>query len=561
MPTDLARLREIARVVMRHGFGHLVHRSRPLKDAAVNGPPGTHAAADVSSSAERFARLLEDLGPTFVKLGQILSTRTDLLPPSFIVALSRLQDNVPPLPFDVIRRQVETALGRPLEEVFREFAPESLASASIAQVHAATLASGEEVVVKVQRPAIKDRMTADISLLGTLASVFDAVFEEAGIYKSRLVVQEFEAALMSELDFTLELRNIQAFLALQKDPPLLRVPRVHPALSSRTVLVMERFRGTRLNDLPTDADRRAIAERFIGAAFEQVFVDGLFHGDPHPGNVLVLPDGTVALLDFGLVGRLPRDAQDRLVALLLAVSLRDADSLARLLYRMGEAEERVSLGAFKQDLARLLDRYMGLVLQDIRSQALMRDIMDLTIQHHIRIPREFAVLGKAAVTFEGVMRDLYPQLDVTAVALPYAARLLKERYDPRKLEGGAPRMLLQLIGFAQDLPLQMSQILLDLEAGKLTVRASGPGLEQLARAVRLVGLSVVAAGLVAALTTAAVGELNKLDIRVWGIPVIPAVALAMSFILVGAISTYVLLEGRLPKARLRRLLRFFGDRS
>ena len=296
----------------------------------------------------------------------------------------------------------------------------------------------------------------------------------------------------------------------------------------------------------------------MAVAFEQVFVDGLFHGDPHPGNVLILDDGQIGLLDFGLVGRLTRDAQDRLVALLLAVSLRDPDSLARLLYRMGESEERVSLGAFKAGITTLLDRYMGLALQDIKSQALLRDLLDLAVRHHIRVPREYAVLGKAAVTFEGVMRDLYPQLDVSQVALPYATRLLKDRYDPRRLEGGAPRLLLQLIGFAQDLPLQLSQILLDMEAGKLTVRAGGPGIQALARSVRMLGVSVVAAGLVAALTSAAMDELIKLDIRLWGIPVIPLVALLGAFSLLVTVSLYVFFDGKMPKVSLRSLLKSVG---
>lgn len=558
--TDLSRLQEIARVVVRHGYGHLARRSVRLSQAVEAGSVDAAERPSPTTSAERFASLLEDLGPTFVKLGQILSTRADILPPSFITALSRLQDNVPPLPFDVIKGVVEKAHGKPLTEVFAELESKPLASASIAQVHGAVLRDGQEVVVKVQRPGIEERMRSDISLMGILAGVFDAVFEEAGIYKSKVVVEEFEQALMAELDFTQELRNLQTFAKSQQGKNLIRIPRVFPEMSSRTVLVMERIRGTRLHDLPANADRKDIAHRFITAAFEQVFIDGLFHGDPHPGNVLIMADGQIALLDFGLVGKLSRDAQDRLVALLLAVALRDAESLARLLYRLGEAEERISLTSFKAAIHTLLDRYMGLELQDIRSPALMRDLLDLTVRHRIRIPREYAVLGKASVTFEGVIRELHPTLDVAEVALPYAMRLLKERYDPRKLEGGAPRLLLQGLGFAQDLPLQMSQILLDLEAGKLTVRVGGPGIHELARAVRMLGLSVVAAGICAALVSGAVGDLAKLDVHVWGIPLVPVLALAMAFTLLVSVGTYVLLDGKLPKARLRTILKFLGFR-
>ena len=545
-------------MVARHGYGHLAGRSTRLSQAMRG--TATEEKASSDNRAERFASLLEDLGPTFVKLGQILSTRADILPPSFITALSRLQDNVPPLPFDVIKGVVERALGSSLDKVFREFLTEPLASASIAQVHGAVLPDGQEVVVKVQRPGIEERMRADISLMGILAGVFDAVFEEAGIYKSRMVVAEFEQALMAELDFTQESRNLQAFARTQTVKKHIRIPRVVPELSNRTVLVMERIRGMRLSQIPPSLDRKEIALRFITSAFEQVFFDGLFHGDPHPGNVLILEDGTIALLDFGLVGRLSRDAQDRLVALLLAVALRDADSLARLLYRLGEAEERISLTSFRAAIHTLLVRYFRLELQDIHSPALMRDLMDLTVQHRIRIPREYAVLGKAAVMFEGVMRELHPALDVAEVALPYAMRLLKERYDPRKLEGGAPRMLLQLLGFVQDLPLQLSQILLDMEAGKLTVRVDGPGIHELARAVRMLGLSVVAAGICAALVTGAVGDLARLGVSLWGIPLVPILALMSAFALLVSVAAYVLMDGKLPKARFRTVLKLLGLR-
>lgn len=553
--TDLGRLQEIARVLIRHGYGHLMGRSRPLKRAAESDAQGDGPPGDVVSSADRFASMLEQLGPTFVKLGQILSTRTDLLPARFIEALSRLQDHVPPLPYEVIREQVEQALGQPLHQLFASFSPDALASASIAQVHSATLTTGEEVVVKVQRPNIRQRMEADISLLGIMASVFDAVFEEAGVYNPKMVVAEFEQALLAELDFSNELRNLHAFYNMQMHRGRLRIPKAYPALCNRTVLVMELIRGTRLSDLPEDADRAAIALRFLETAFEQVFVDGLFHGDPHPGNVLILDDGTVALLDFGLVGRLTRDAQDRLVALLLATALRDPDSLARLLYRLGSTSERVELQPFRSAIANLLDTYMGVALQDIKSQALMRDLLDLTAQHRIRVPREYAVLGKAAVTFEGVIRDLHPTLDVAAVATPYAIRLLKERYDPRRVEGGAPRLLLQLIGFAQELPLQASQILMDLEAGKLTVRVSGQDIQQLSKSVRMLAVSVVTAAVAAVLAGAAIPPLMEANITILGLPLVPVLALASSLTLVAGVSFYVLWEGRFPKVRLRGLLR------
>jgi ubiquinone biosynthesis protein len=556
--TDLGRLNEIALAVARHGFGHLLARSRALREAAQHGQDPPDPAVMQRSAADRLASLLEDLGPTFVKLGQLLSTRADLLPPAFIEALSRLQDQVPPLPFDVIKEEVERGLGRPVTEVFAVLEPVALASASIAQVHGATLRTGEDVVVKVQRPGIRGRMEADISLMGALAGVFDAVIEEAGIYRSRVVVEEFQAALQAELDFTAELRNIQAFHAVSTRPRTVRIPRVHPLVSSSTVLCMERFRGHKLTDLPAHVDREEVARRLLQSSFEQVFEDGLFHADPHPGNVLVLENGDIALLDFGLVGRLSRDGQSRLVSLMLALALRDSESLARVMYRMGDSDERVSLGAFKSSISELLARYEGRSIHELESQALMRELLDLAVRHHVRVPREYALLGKATITFEGVLRDLCPTLDVSSLVTTYATRMARERFQLAHVEAAAPRLLLQMLSFAQDIPLQASQILLDLEAGKLTVRVAGPGIWELARAVRLLGLSVVGGGVAAGLVVASMLELGRLDWRAWGVPVLPLLGLLSAGAVLALVVGYVVQDGKMPKASLRTVWRWLG---
>jgi ubiquinone biosynthesis protein len=548
---DLNRLRQIAAAVVRHGFGAYLARSR-LADQIGGTPAVAGAPANGErSTAARFRELLAELGPTFIKLGQLLSTRRDVLPAEWIKELEALQDDCPPLSTAEVRRAIEAGLGQPIETVFAELDPEPLASASIAQVHRARTHGGEQVVVKVQRPDIRARIESDLALLYYLARLLEAVIEETGVYTPTAVIEEFDRTIHEELDFEHEAANARAMRAANEGRPQIVIPRVHDALSSSRVLTLDYVEGTRLNDVTAESgfDLEQVARSIIESAFRQLFEDGLFHGDPHPGNILVLPENRLALLDFGLVGRLTRTQQELLVTLIVAVALRDPDTMARVLDKVGGPDSHAPVGALRTDVQAILDRYLGLRLDQIRTATLLGDLLDLAVRHKIRVPKEYAVLAKAAMTVEGIIRRLYPALDILEVGLPYARELLLARFRPDDASGTLMRSLLRLQGLAEDVPHQLSQILADLEGGKLRVNVRSADVERVGEQLRAVG-TLVFLGLMASALT--VGGLLLLGLQ--PSPLSGLVALAMAAAVAAFALTLHLAPFRLRKIALRRFI-------
>ena len=549
---DLNRLRQIAGAMARHGFGAYLERMRLRDVLGREAPPqGEPLPPPDRTTAARFRQMLAELGPTFIKLGQILSARPDLLPAHWVEELSALQDDCPPLPAADILREIERGLGRPVDELFASFDERPLASASIAQVHRAVTHAGEQVVVKVQRPQARDRIEADLSLLYEIARLLEAVIEETGVATATGMVEEFDRTIHEELDFAGEARNAQVMADASAGREFLVIPRVHAALSASTVLTLDYVEGTKVSEVSAERghDVERIARNVIEAAFRQLFEDGLFHGDPHPGNILVLPGNRIALLDFGLVGRLSRAQQEALVTLIVAVALRDPETVARVLSRVGVAESRMPLAEFREDIRGILDRYLGLKLDEIRTVTLLRDLLDLAVRHRIRIPKEYAVLAKASMTIEGIIRRLYPRLDVLEVGMPYAKELLLSRFNPTDGSGVLMRSLLKLQGLAEDLPTQLSQILLDLEGGKFRVNVRSEAIDQLGGHVRAVGVMVMSGTLAAAFTLGgfvllAAGRANGVAVA----------ALVTGALVAGGAAVYHLTAGRLRKVSIRRLL-------
>ncbi len=559
---DLNRLREVSAVIVRHGFGAYLERVR-LGSAAPKGASGEDAPPPPPDGrkAARFRQLLVVLGPTYVKLGQLLSSRPDILPASWIAELSLLQDACEPVPVGEIRREIERGLGRPVNEVFAWLDPVPAASASIAQVHRGRTHAGETVAVKVQRPGVRARFDSDLGLLQYVARLLEALVEETGVYTPSDIVEEFDRAIHEELDFANEARNARDMAAASRDLPFVVIPRVHEALSSATVLTLDFVEGVKVTDLAGregyDAER--VARNLIEAAFRQLFGGGIFHGDPHPGNILVLPGNRIALLDFGLVGRIGRPMQEALVTLLVAVALRDPETVARVLYRIGVPEAHTPITSLRDDVAGILDRYLGLKLDQIRSSTLLTDMLDLAVRHRIRVPREYALLCKSSVTVEGVIRGLYPELDVMEVGLPYAKEMLFSRFQPGDASGALMKSMLKLQGLAEDLPGQLSQILADLESGKLRVQVRSESIERVADNVRSLGLTVFM-GLIA--SSLALGGLFVVSRQMAGSHVLVLLgfaALLLAGFLFGASLTVYWLGGRIPKLSLRKLIQRFSS--
>jgi len=559
---DLQRLREISKVVVKHGFGELLDRTRLWEALGRREVSERPSAAELrATSARRFRDTLAELGPTFIKLGQILSARPDIIPPDFIAELSTLQDSAPPLPMGQVLRLVEEGLKKPWRELFAEIDPEPLASASIAQVHRARLPSGEQVVVKVQRPGIEEQIRSDTALLSYLARFLEGVIEETGIYTPTGIVAEFQKAMLLELDFDNEARNIEEFGRNREGRENVVIPRTYRTQSCRTVLTLEELRGLKLKAVlegtaSPEVDRKLLARRILDESFHELFVDGIFHGDPHPGNVIVLPGNRLGLLDFGLVGRLSKGMQESIVVLVLAIGLRDPDTVARLLYKVGIPDQRINLHRFRADIHDILDRYLGLKLSEVSSTTLLSELTDLALKYKIKIPKEYAVLSKASATTEGIVRQLDPDLDVAQVALPYAKQLLIDRYSPSSVSGGLLRLLLQVQGFLQDTPQQLSQILMDLEGGKFSVTVRSEEMQRLNTNVKALGILLFMGSIASGLIVGAfslVGRVSGPEGTHW--PLAALAGLTLAAMLFGAAVTWTLIGGRLRKLSVRRFLK------
>ncbi len=553
---DLNRLRQIALIAGKYGFADLLERSglwtRLGKKEQIE---ENTEVTRTQSVARRFRLFLSDLGPTFVKLGQVLSTRGDLLPAEYIDELSVLQDQAPPVTMDVVRGQIQKAFGRPLEELFSRFDAEPLAAASMAQVHRACTIGGDEVVVKVQRPDITETLQADISVLHSVARMLEAVIEEVGVYTPTGIVEEFDRAIREELDFLAEAGNIRAFYANHRDRPGHKVPKVYDELTSRTVLTMEFIQAPKLSAATmTEEDKKKLATIIMEGAFQQLFEDGLFHGDPHPGNLLILPGPVLAMIDFGLVGRVSRQMQDTLINLVLAIALKDSESAARILYRMGTPDARCNLMAFKADIDGVLHTYLPTSLKDIDTRHLLRDLLDLAVTYKIRIPREYAILTRAAIALEGIIRSLYADMPVGDLFLPYAKRLLAERYDPAQLQDGLFKTVLRMQSTLSELPMQMSQIMLDLESGKFTVTVKADQMQELNNNLRALAL-IVFAGMCAAgfIVGTFISFANK-PWEIWGVPLMGILGVTSTIFL---FSTAVVRQGMgmFRKVSLKRMLK------
>ena len=551
---DLNRLRQIAYAVARHGFGAYLEKTRLRDVLGRDAPPADDAPLPPPDrkTAARFRQLLAELGPTFTKLGQLLSTRPDLLPSHWVEELESLQDDCPPLPIAEVLRQIEAGLGRPVDELFATLDEVPLASASIAQVHRAVTHAGDPVVVKVQRPRIREQIDSDLALLHYLARMLEAVIEETGIYTPTGVIEEFDRTVHEELDFGNEARNAREMREAAQGREVVVIPRVHAELSSPTILTLDYVGGTKISDVRAESghDLEKVAKNVIETAFRQLFEDGLFHGDPHPGNIFVLDDDRIALIDFGLVGRLTRQQQEALVTLIVAVALRDPDTVARILNRIGvPSEAHTPIAEFREDIRGILDRYLGLKLDEIRTATLLRDLLDLAIRHRIRIPKEYAVLAKASITIEGMIRRLYPKLDVLEVGLPYAKELLLSRFNPSDASGVLMKSLLKLQGLAEDVPSQLSQILVDLEGGKFRVNVAGEAIDRIGGHVRALGVMVFLGLLSAGLT---VGGLVVLASP--SAPVLGWIALAGAAVFCAIAAAFHAASVRMKKISVRQLL-------
>jgi len=506
-PRQVQRLTEIAAVLVRHGLSYFVSRlnlSRYLPRREQFMASGSEEALDRESVAARLTRAMEDLGPTFVRLGQLLASRPDLLDEEFIHEFQRLQDRVAPFPSEEARAIVEAELGRPVGELFARFEDEPAASGSLAQVHRATLPDGTEVVVKVKRPGIDRLVLTDLSLLRPLAAYAERQVPELQMVQPVALLEELERTIRRELDFVTEASNTARFHRELAEVPGAVCPRVFWDLTSSGVLTMERLDGARITDLDAigkiGANRGELARRLADIFLKQYLDMGVFHGDPHPGNLLILRNGAIGIIDFGMVGRLTTELQNKLGALLVALVGREVDIVAELCFSLGMMGEEFNETAFKVGVVELLDKYYGMPLKRIDPGRVFSDVTSLARDTRLVLPRDFVLLAKSLVTIVSTARLLDPDFNLSEILRPRAQAVLRRRLAPREL---AKSVGLNLWGFGtlvQALPRSFLRILRRAESGKLQVTFRHAGYEkfvsELDRAANRITVSLILASFV-----------------------------------------------------------------
>ena len=505
---NLVRFSQIARVLARHGFGFVfdVRRDRREKRGAEK--------LLAPNFGVRLRRTLEDLGPTFVKFGQLLSTRADIIPEGVLSELQKLQDTVAPIPLQVAQAVIEQELASSVGKLFAEFDPVPLGSASIGQVYKARLYSGEDVAVKVQRPEAPGRVEADLALMKDFATLLDARFADRIFIDVRELVAEFEGVIRRELDYGAEAQNGRRFAINFAGTPV-KIPKMYTELSTKRVLTMEFIEGSRFYNLQplllAPAERRRVAAMGAEAIFKMAFEDGFFHGDPHPANLVLTPEGELALFDFGMVGFLSRGDIEALSRLFIAVIQRDADAALRGLEGLGIRYASEVRGALVQELRELLNKYSGLSVGEVTLGQALSELISLVRRYRISAPPVFPLLTKALVTAESLSRSIDPTINVYEIARPYASRLIRERYEPQSLLERSQERAFEYARYLEDSPEQIRQLLTALEDGEIEVTLHNRGLDELIGEVdvlanRLVFVVVTAALLIGSSLWEAVGS-------------------------------------------------------
>ena len=472
---DLSRLREISSVLIRHGLGDLVRRTglaSALERAGQILHWGEAGKSAEIEPQERFRRSLEELGPTFVKLGQVLSTRPDLLAPGWIAELERLHSEVAPVSFDELLPEVEKALGRSPFDVFADVERKPHAAASIAQVHRAKLPSGAPVVLKIRRPGISAKIAADLRLLDHLANLIEHEMPEARRYAPVQVVAQFRRSLERELDLAVEARHVDRFARNFADDPHIFIPKVYWDFTSSLMNVQEYVAGIPGTDLAAIAaaglDRKVLAARGSDAVLKMILVDGFFHADPHPGNVLYLPGNRIALIDFGMVGRLSALRRSQMVDLLGGIVGQDDQAMLEVLLDW-TGEHGVDEARLAADVGELAFDFADTDLKDVRISALLQRVAALLREHEILLPADLTLMFKALISLEGLGRQYDPEFRLVDRVRPFLDRALSERYQPVVALRRSQSTLANAFGLLTTVPRDLARLVKDARRGRMRI--------------------------------------------------------------------------------------------
>jgi ubiquinone biosynthesis protein len=523
----LKRYNQIINVLIKNGFGHLVqktgvlgvfNRSKSAMDKNFEDVPKI-------SKPERVRKVIEELGPTFIKLGQILSTRPDLLPAEYINELKNLQDNAIKISFEKIKKVIENQIGDNIENIFEYIEEEPLAAASIAQVHRARLLTGEDVVVKVMKPEIFSTIENDLSILYDIATLVEDKIEKSYIYQPVNMVEELSDAIKKELDFTREARNTDKFAKHYKNNKEVFVPHIYWEYTHKRVIVMEYVDGIKVNDLKglkeKNIDTKKLARTVADCFMNQVFKQGYFHADPHPGNILVLDDSKIALIDFGMVGTIDDWMMNTLLSLLVNIVEKDIKRTTHFIIKIGIPRKEVNEAALRKDVKEFIDEYYDKSLEEIEVSTALNDVFGIALRHGISMPSQLTLLVKALVTIEGVVLEIDSSFKLIEVLKHYTKKAVKDRYKPANMYREIKDYIEELFDNISNMPMQLSDLLTKINSDKIKVDIVHSGFDELIfnmnKMVNRVVLAIVVAAIIvgSALLAQVPGKQ-----KVFGVPVI-----------------------------------------
>jgi len=481
---NLKRYRQITKILLRYGFDDMLGKLKIdyyIQLSKKIMPRFKAQELETITTAERLRLVLEELGPTFVKLGQMLSVRPDLVPENFINQFKKLQDEVPPFSVDQAKKEIEMQLGKPVEELFTSFNDVPLAAASIAQVHRAVTKNGKQVVVKIQRPHIRNVIETDLNILFDLAGLIERRIPEMELFNPRAIVQEFARTIRREMDFIREGRNIERFRRNFAEDDTVYVPDVFWELTTERVLTMEYIDGIKVSELDkiknAGLDRKIIAVNGAEAILKQVFEYGFFHADPHPGNIFILPDNVIAPIDYGMMGSLDYELMEAAGNLLTAIVKKDVNKIIRVFNDIRVIETSMDVRGLKTDLTDILDRYYQIPLYQLDIGKVVEELMEIIRKHHIMLPPDLALMAKALITEEGVGRVLDPDFDFFALATPYVKKLMVRKLDPRRNLKEFVSLLEDFSRLVKTLPEDLREIIGKIKRDNLNIKFEHRGLE------------------------------------------------------------------------------------
>jgi ubiquinone biosynthesis protein len=482
----LNRYHQILGALFKYGFADMVdmlHIDQYLETGLqmINRKP--REQLEKHTRPERLRMALEELGPTFIKLGQLLSTRPDFIPTEYLAELTKLQDNVPPFSFAEVEEIFFAETAKKPGELFYRFEEEPVAAASIGQVHRATLKDGQDVVVKVQRPDIEQIISVDLEILAHLASLAEMYFEEVQGHRPSAIVEEFARTLENEIDYTVELTNIQRFAGQFADNPSIHVPLVYRELSSQRILTMENIKGIKASRVERlqqmGMDLPLLAERGCNLIMEQIFIHGFFHADPHPGNIFILPDNVICFIDFGMMGRLSLQNREDFTDLLLHIISRHerklTDSVLKLTNHYGEIDRE----ALSRDLAEFLDRYLYLPLKELEAGKILHQLLELVSRHKIYFKPNLYLMMKAISTVEGVGQMLDPELELIRLAEPFMRRIKSDRLRLSRIADETGLTTSEYLELIRELPDELRAILRQIRQGRIKIEFEHLGVDRL----------------------------------------------------------------------------------